>query len=207
MRIEQKTTRVEDRMNFIQKIEQLNPHHLFLYMSVLGSALIFACLLLAFNLSYIPEFKIYFPLAFIMSTVFLLVANLAVKKTVIHHNKENMHKVVVYSGIALMLGICYILTQFIAWQELYIQDVRMSGSAFGSYLFLISGLHVLHLVGGMIFLSITFFTYLKASVDPVKSLMLVTNPYQLVKLKMLVTCWNFLDIVWIAVMINFIILL
>lgn len=207
MRIEQTTSPVKEKISIIQRIEQLNPHLLFLYMSIMGSALIFACLLLAFNLSYVPEFTIDFPIAFIFSTLLLVAANVAVKQTIVPHKMENMHKVVVYTGIALMLGIGYLLAQIIAWEQLIHQDVKISGVAFGSYLFLISGLHLLHIIGGLVFLSFVFFNYLRASVDPIKSLVLVTNPYQMVKLKMLVTCWNFLDIVWIAIMINFIILL
>ena len=207
MRLEQRTTTVEEKQTFIERIENLNPHHLFLYMSILGSAVVFVFLLLAFNLSYNPELSIELPMAFIASTIFLLIGNFAVRLSVAQHRKENMHKVVIYTGLAMMMGISYLLSQVVAWEQLYQQGIRISGTAFGSYVFLTSGLHVVHLLGGMTFLSFIFFSYIRASVDPVKALMLVTNPYQTVKLKMLVTCWNFLDIVWLAMMINFIIIL
>ena len=207
MRVEPKITTTENRNTFIQKIGNLNPHNLFLYMSVFGSASIFAFLLIAFNLSFSADSRIEFPDAFLFSTGLLIIANLSISRTISYYLSENMHKMVIFLGITLMMGISFLLSQFVAWEQLYVQGVRISGIAFESYLYLLSGLHVLHLLGAMIYLGLLFFTYIRASIDPVKTLVMTTNPYQMVRLKMLVTCWNFLDIAWIIIFINFFFLL
>jgi cytochrome c oxidase subunit III len=207
MPVEHKTTTTENRKTFIQKIESLNPHHLFLIMSVSGSAFIFAFLLITFNLSYSADSQVEFPGAFIFSTGLIVIANLSINQTVRYYLRENMHKMVIFLGITLMMGISFLLSQIVAWEQLYEQGVRISGIAFESYLYLLSGLHVLHLLGAMVYLALMFFSYIRASVDPVKTLVMTTNPYQMIRLKMLVTCWNFLDIVWIIIFINFIFVL
>ena len=207
MRAEPKTSSAQKAKTFIQKMESMNPHHLFLYMSVMGSAFIFVFVLITFNISGASGIDIQFPPAFYVATLSLIIANLSIRRVIRHFLEENMHKIVVFIGITMMMNITFLLSQFVAWEQLYYQGVRISGDAFGSYIYLISALHVLHLLAAFVFLARQFFTYLRASSDAVKALMVTTNPYHLVKLKMLVTCWNFLDIVWIAIAINFFIVL
>ena len=110
-------------------------------------------------------------------------------------------------GFTLMMSISFLLSLLVAWEQLYAAGFRIAGSAFGSYAFMITGLFAFHILIAIFFLFSQFFAYVRATRDPVKQLILTTNPYQMVRLKMLVTCWNFLDIVWLAIAINFFIVL
>ena len=203
MAVEQKIKSSREKKTFLQRLESLNPHLLFIYLSIVGSGVIFLFLLVMFNISNSSAVDVSLPEAFLISTATLMASNITVRLSLRHFERENMHKMVITLGITLVLTILFLLSQVIGWEQLVRQGSVLSGKAFESYIFMISGLHFIHVLGATIFLSYLFISYIKASTDPVKALVTVTNPYERVKLKMLITCWNFLDIVWIVILINF----
>ena len=105
--------------------------------------------------------------------------------------------------ITLFLGISFMISQFVGWKELMGSGIQLQGYVSGSYLYVISGLHVLHLFGGIIFIYVEFIKVWQKSKDPVKSLIYFTDPYQKLKLELMRTYWNFMDILWVAIFFYF----
>ncbi len=182
-----------------EKIEKLHPHKLFLYLSLLGSSLIFMFMITAYTTSR-PEtalegFQI--PKIFTVSTLILLISSYTISMLVSFYENDNVKQLRNYMGYTLLLGVAFIICQYIGWSELDTAGIYLTGKASGAYLYVISGLHGVHLLGGLIFLAYFFFQMIQVAKDPIKSLIMVTNPYQKIKLEMLTFFWHVIDGLWL----------
>ena len=68
---------------------------------------------------------------------------------------------------------------------------------------MLSGLHVAHVLGIMVYLLYLLMQCHKTSKDAVKELLYATNPYQKVRFKLLTSAWHFVDVVWVVVFFYF----
>src|SRR5690606_41834966 len=59
-----------------------------------------------------------------------------------------------------------------------------------TYLYLITALHILHLAGGIIFLSYLFFKTAHVVTDGIRSLIFIRDPYRSLQLSMLTSYWQ-----------------
>jgi len=78
-----------------------------------------------------------------------------------------------------------------------------SGHSSRIYLYIISGLQLIHLLGCLIFLVMALSTAWLARQDPVKNLMIVTDSRNKIKLEILTSYWHFLDISWVLLFLFF----
>jgi cytochrome c oxidase subunit III len=190
----------------LQKIEKMHPHKMLLYFSMLASFLIFFFMILAYTVS-MPDYEEssfdYFPKSFILSTIILILSSVSLSKALPAFKNDKVKTLERSLGITLMFGLLYALFQYIGWVQLTEAGIYFDGSPSGSYLYVISGLHLIHLFGGMVALTYMYLKSLKASKDPVKSLILITNPYQKLRLEILTTYWHFMDAIWMGLFIYF----
>lgn len=193
--------------NTFEKIEKLHPHKMLLYLAIFGSSLIFVFMLVAFTATHagppegVQAFRM--PKAFIFSTVILLFSSYFVSRFLRAYRKENMKKLRNLIGITVMLGLVFTLSQYWGWYQLEMSGYSLTGFSSAAYLYVISGLHILHLVGGIFFMTYHFIRISRVANDPVKSLIMVTNPYQEIKLGMLATYWHFMDLLWVSLFFYF----
>ena len=97
----------------------------------------------------------------------------------------------------LLLACIFAGLQVLGWRELQQQGIFFSGEAGGTYVYLISALHVAHLLGGMLFLLVLLLRALAAARDAVRGLVFIRDPYQLRQLRLLSTYWHFIDVLWV----------
>jgi cytochrome c oxidase subunit 3 len=89
--------------------------------------------------------------------------------------------------ITTVLGIAFLVGQVMAWGELVKNSVYFVGNPAGSFVYVLSGLHGLHIVGGVIFLGIVLARIYRQKID-------ASN---LVSMEMCATYWHFLDGLWL----------
>lgn len=89
--------------------------------------------------------------------------------------------------ITLILGIAFTITQFLGWKELISQEIFFTDHASGQYLYMLSGLHLLHLGAGLISLLVCLFRSFRG----------LYNAAQLIGLEVAGMYWHFLGILWI----------
>ncbi|OEK07098.1 cytochrome c oxidase subunit 3 [Roseivirga misakiensis] len=198
--------RVDLRKEAFKRIESMHPHMVLLYVSMIGSAIIFLFTIVAFTVSRPADadfLTINFPKSFIISTFVLLLSSFTVSKVLPAYEKDDLDEVKKWLGFTLLLGFAFSLSQLTGWKELQSYNILFTGHRSGAYLYVISGLHVLHMAGVMIFAVVLLLECHKTSQDAVKHLMYSTNPYQKVKLKILTDFWHFADAVWIVLFFYF----
>jgi cytochrome c oxidase subunit 3 len=189
-----------------QQIEKMHHHKMFLFVSLFGSTLIFLFMLIAFATAPLeiresPDFRI--PKAFAISTIVLLLSSGTISRILPLFAIGELRAVLKWMGITLFLGLLFALCQFIGWQELSRGNVFFDGKNSGAYLYVISGLHLIHVVAGISYLIYLLLNCYNADKDGVKKLVYETNPYQKIKFEMLRDLWLFTSFIWLLLFLYF----
>jgi len=87
----------------------------------------------------------------------------------------------------MMLGFAFFVGQFMAWGRLVGESVHLVGNPAGSFVYILSGLHMLHIVGGVVYLLIVLVATFKYRV----------HSKRLAQMEMCATYWHFLDGLWL----------
>ena len=85
------------------------------------------------------------------------------------------------------LAIAFMIGQYMSWGELVGQDVFFVGNPAGSFIYIFTGLHVAHLVGGVIFLFVVLFRSFKYRV----------HSKSMLSIELCTTYWHFLGGLWL----------
>jgi cytochrome c oxidase subunit 3 len=193
--------------SWIQKIENLHPYQTLMYLGMFGSGLIFLFMTLAFlgsepgNMVAVG-FKM--PKSFILSTLIILVSGYTASNMLIHFKEERIKKLKDSLLTTFLLGLNFTILQFIGWKELTVMGVDYRGLPSGSFLYVLSGIHIFHLVGAMIFSILMVFKYHQSEKDEIKHLLLLTNPYEKMRIQLFTTYWHFMDLIWIVLFLIFV---
>jgi cytochrome c oxidase subunit 3 len=108
-----------------------------------------------------------------------------------------LQKIKLNLAFTLILGLSFAVFQFRGWQELSKSGIDFTGLPTGSFLYLLSGIHLVHLAGAMIYALVLLLLIYNSEKDEVKTLVLLTNPYEKMKLELFIIYWKFMDIVWL----------
>lgn len=128
------------------------------------------------------------PFAFTVSTVIIVLSSVAFHFGLLSIKKGNLGIAKISVLATLILGILFVFTQFLGWNSLTAGGYHWTGtSQESSYLYLLTGLHVAHLLGGLISLIIVL-------VKTVKEKYSLDN-YLGVQIS--ITYWHFLGGLWI----------
>lgn len=106
---------------------------------------------------------------------------------------------------ALALTLAFLGMQVLAWNQLREANTFLTSSTMASYVYLISGLHFLHLVGGIPFLLVFLYNMHLRMRDPVTVLMYFADPDRKRTLHLLAIYWHFLDGLWIYLVLFFLV--
>ena len=68
-------------------------------------------------------------------------------------------------GLTLLLGVAFIILQWLGFQQLWEQKITFRGSGAGQFLYVIFGLHAIHVIGGVLALIVM---YIKAFIGRTK---------------------------------------
>lgn len=181
------------------KMEHMHPIRMLLYLSMIGIGILFFVLVVAFaRTGGFGSEQFSFPKFFSVSTLLLIFSSFAISRVPRIYKKDKLRKMTRYLAITFALGIAFIGAQLLGWRELTVSGAYFSGKASGSYLYLITALHLLHLLGGMIFLAFLLFKTAHMASDRVRSLIFIRDPYRRMQLSMLCTYWHFIGFLWLS---------
>ncbi len=73
-------------------------------------------------------------------------------------------------ALTLLLGLAFLVTQLLAWRDLRAQGVYLSGNPHSSFFYLFTGVHGVHLLGGVLaLLFLVFRMRVKKKADPLRT--------------------------------------
>ncbi|PIQ20728.1 MAG: cytochrome c oxidase subunit III [Cytophagales bacterium CG18_big_fil_WC_8_21_14_2_50_42_9] len=188
------------RESAFSRIEKMHPFMMMLYLSMMGIGILFLMLTIAYVQSSAVDTdatKFTFPRFFSISTILLLISGYTISKTNRSYKKDNLNKLKKYFLFTILLGVGFVLSQLSGWYEISSNGISFRGLATGTYIYLISALHAVHLIGGFIFLSFMYFKTQQAANDPIRTLLFIRNPFVQQQIRMLGIYWHFMDGLWV----------
>jgi cytochrome c oxidase subunit III len=172
--------------SIIQKLENLHPYEMLLYLGMFSSGLIFLFLTGAFLSSGLHQLSG------------------SASKMRLSFQEEKISQLESSLRNTFFLGLAFTVLQFAGWKELQQMGVSFTGIPSGSFLYVLSGIHIFHLLGAMVFGLILLFQLRKTQEDGVRKLILVTNPFEKMRIRLFTVYWHFMDGVWLVLFLIFI---
>ncbi|WP_162633204.1 cytochrome c oxidase subunit 3 [Echinicola strongylocentroti] len=190
----------------ITKAEKLHPYQLLVYLGMIGSSIVFVFLAVAFLLTFIQDNTLkthHLPWPFWLSTALLLSGNIWVRRLnyYLKIDASLLLKKALWS--IFLVGIVFVGFQVWGWIELDRQDLLFTGIPSGSYLYVLTGIHIVHLLGAVIFVLMMIYEVHQVVVNPIKELVFRNNPYVGMRIKLFVLYWYFVEIVWLVLLLLF----
>lgn len=185
-----------------------SPLYLTLFIFMGGSALMFLAVLGLYlaQIRMLPAdiTRPVFPPYFILSTLIMIASAVLINKSRREFLQDNLLSCVRSLMMTAACGILFGVFQVSGWYQL-----AESGQAFDGvnngvpYLYVLSGIHLFHLLLGMIWISVLIRSYYNKSRHIADALIIYTNPYEHNRLKMLSIYWHYTDIVWLVLFLSF----
>ena len=136
------------------------------------------------------------PRIFWVSTGVILLSSLTIQWALRSFKEREMGKYRLLIVATLVLGSLFVLFQWLGFKQLWEQNVTFRGGGAGQFLYVIFGLHAIHVIGGVVALLVMF---LKAFFGKIKL-------YSSVPVEVAATYWHFVDLLWIYLLIFFIVI-
>jgi cytochrome c oxidase subunit 3 len=129
------------------------------------------------------------PTIFFVSTLVILLSSVTLHlsyKGFLNGNEKQYKGLILLSGI---LGLTFVVLQYMGWLELNAIGVDMKGNPAGSFVYAISGIHAAHVLGGVgaIAVAVLHAFSLKYKVTPVRKL----------RFELTAHYWHFVDLLWV----------
>jgi cytochrome c oxidase subunit 3 len=167
----------------------INPTRFVLWLLITASVMLFA----AFTSAYIvrrgegnwlifdlPKLFTYNTYIIVLSSVFMQLAYFAAKK-------DNLSALKIYLFITLALGTAFGIGQWYAWEELVANNIHLVGNPSESFVYIISGVHLAHMIGGLVFVLVVIG----------KTFQFKVHKKNLLSINLCTTYWHFLGLVWV----------
>lgn len=167
----------------------INPTKFVVWLLIVASVMLFA----SFTSAYIVRrgegnwllFDI--PSVFAYSTAIVVLSSLAIQWAYSAAKRDELGQVKIALFTTLVLGIAFCISQWMGWKALVANNIHFVGNPSESFFYVISGVHLAHMIGGMIFLLVVIGKALNQNVHKKNKL----------SLNLCVTYWHFLGAAWI----------
>jgi len=127
------------------------------------------------------------PKIFLLSTILIMLSSISMQLALRSIKKGNNKTNLINLMITLGLGLGFCFTQFMGWSSMVDQGVFFVGNPSGSFLYVITGLHLAHLAGGIICLIVII----------TKSILERYDKENYMGISLTASYWHFLDILWV----------
>jgi cytochrome c oxidase subunit 3 len=174
-----------------QKKSIIHPHKFGLWLAMGSITMMFG----AFTSAYIVrqaagnwlEFRL--PDVFYISTVVILLSSVSLHTSYTHFKAEKENTYKIFLVISLVLGVSFVALQYLGWTALFNEGVDLKGNPSGSFLYLITGVHAAHVLGGIaaLFVAILHAFTLKFKVTEKRR----------VRFQLVNQYWHFVDLLWV----------
>jgi cytochrome c oxidase subunit 3 len=178
--------------------KKIHPHKFTLWVAIGSILMMFAGLTSAYIVkrSQASWLMLEIPVIFWYSTAAILASSLTVQLSLKFLKAREMMAYKRWLLITAVLGVLFLVLQIVGFKQFGANDIRLIGAgsnASYSFLLAISGLHGLHVLGGVIALLVIAIMALRTT----------TRNYNTIPLEVAATYWHFVDALWIYLFIFF----
>lgn len=175
---------------------RIHPHKFALWVAIASMIMMFAGLTSAYIVKsgQASWMEVETPSWFWYSTAVLLISSLTMQGALRANKQRQMQTYRNLLLVTLVLGIVFVVLQWIGFKWLWTHGVKLEGAGEGQFLYIIFGLHALHVFGGIVAL---FVILMRQYFGKVIS-------YNTVPAEVMSTYWHFVDVLWIYLLVFFI---
>lgn len=172
-----------------QKPLSMHPKKFALWLFMITVIMIFAALTSAYIVRQAEGNWLVFelPTELWITSGIIVLSSISMQWSYFAAKKDELGQVKIGLIITTVLGVAFLIGQLYAWNALVDHDVFFVGNPSGSFLYVLTGVHGLHLVSGIIFLIIVLTSTLRFKV----------HAKNLTQIEMCTTYWHFLGGLWI----------
>lgn len=140
---------------------------------------------------YWEEFKL--PTIFWFNTAVIVTSSFTLHWALVSFKKFKYNAYRLAITLTTVLGITFIIGQYLGWEQLVNNGIYLDKSTHGAFIYVISGAHAIHVLGGVIALVvITLLAFIKSY-----------NPNKLLRVELISIYWHFVDVLWLYLFIFF----
>jgi cytochrome c oxidase subunit III len=175
---------------------RIHPHKFTMWVAIGSIIMMFAGLTSAYivksNQANWQEIKT--PNVFWYSTAALLLSSLTIQMALRSFKQREMASYRRLIALTVLLGVTFVALQSAGFQQLWNSGIQFTGVAgAGQFLYVIFGLHALHVLGGIVALIVIL----------IKAFFGNTKIYGSTGLEVAATYWHFVDVLWIYLLVFF----
>ncbi len=183
---------MESELKYIDIVEQpisMHPKKFALWLFLVTVLMIFAALTSAYIVRQAEgnwlEYEL--PEIFWLTSGIVLLSSISMQVAYFAAKKDNFIGLRIGMVLTVLLGFAFLVGQWYSWVALVDREVFFVGNPAGSFLYVFTGLHALHLISGVIFLIIVLISTFRYKV----------HSQALNTLEMAATYWHFLGGLWL----------
>ena len=177
----------------MEQKKRIHPHKFALWVGIGSILMMFAGLTSAYivkrNQAGWQTFDL--PMQFWYSTAVIITSSVTMYLALQAFRQREMAKYRGLMTVTLILGVLFIVLQGLGFKQLWGLGQTLQKNVSYSFLYVIVGLHAVHVLGGLIALILTF----------ARAFSKKTRSYDSVPVEMMNTYWHFVDILWIYLLI------
>lgn len=134
------------------------------------------------------------PRIFWYSTVVILASSVTMQMALKEFKDRKMNVYRKLMAVTFALGVLFIFLQFAGFNQLWKSGITLKGAGAAPFMYVIFGLHALHVLGGVIALLVIF----------LRAFSKYSRNYNPVSIEVVSTYWHFVDALWIYLFIFFV---
>ncbi len=168
---------------------RIHPHKFTLWIGLASIVMMFAGLTSAYlikrNLANWITFDI--PAIFWYSTAVIIFSSITIILSRNAFRQREMRSYRRWLAVTMVLGIGFVFMQYSGFRQLWDSGMTLTRNVSFSFLYIIVGLHALHVIGGVIALIVIL----------IKAYSIKNKNYSPVQIDLMSTYWHFVDFLWI----------
>jgi cytochrome c oxidase subunit III len=127
-----------------------------------------------------------------INTLVLAASSLALARGVSALARGQRRALAPWVGAAMGLGLAFVGLQFVVWRALWLAGLVPSSGAYGSLFYGLTVLHAVHVVAGLVVLSVVL----------VRALLGTYTEHNVVRVRVAAMFWHFVDAVWLLMFVS-----
>lgn len=181
-----------------KKRQKLHPKEFLLWAFLVSVFMIFA----GFTSGYIVRradgnwLEFVLPNGFLISTLVVLLSSVSMQWTLVQARRDNLDKVKIGLILTILMGVGFLFAQLNAYNQLVNMGLFLVGNPSSSFLYIITGMHALHIVSAIIVLFVIFANVFQYKV----------HSKRMLGIRLATIFWHFLGALWIYLYVFFLIM-
>lgn len=186
---------MEGTVNRTEQRKKIHPQKFAMWIAMGSIVMMFAGLTSAYIVRKAQGNWVFYelPVIFWVSTFAIVLSSVTIFLGVKAFKERRMLRFRRLITATLILGLLFGLFQYLGFNQLYANNIRLDGNPSESFLFIITGLHLLHIAGGIVALLIVFIRAFRTRV----------KIYNATGLEIVASYWHFVDVLWIYLFVFF----